>query len=158
MFFSSWRQHFNFIGHGKAAVKANSELSDQGRVLLLIARQLLEELGGSGFGNRAELRHDFFARARNDWRWGLFTLLLTMNRMERLTQGSRHKVQSFSLHGHIGEVPEWPNGPVSKTGVPSRVPRVRIPPSPLADAPEFCGCSAVFRGFLVRGLSSSRSS
>ena len=26
---------------------------------------------------------------------------------------------------------EWPNVPVSKTGVPSRVPRVRIPPSPL---------------------------
>ena len=30
-----------------------------------------------------------------------------------------------------GEVPEWPNGPVSKTGVPFGVPRVRIPPSPL---------------------------
>ncbi len=30
-----------------------------------------------------------------------------------------------------GEVTEWPNVPVSKTGVPARVPRVRIPPSPL---------------------------
>ena len=30
----------------------------------------------------------------------------------------------------IGEVLEWSNRPVSKTGVPSRVPWVRIPPSP----------------------------
>ena len=29
-----------------------------------------------------------------------------------------------------GEVPEWSNGAVSKTVVPSRVPRVRIPVSP----------------------------
>ncbi len=32
-------------------------------------------------------------------------------------------------HAH-GEVPEWPIGAVSKTVVPSRVPWVRIPPSP----------------------------
>ena len=32
--------------------------------------------------------------------------------------------------GHAGEVPEWPIGAVSKTVVPSRVPWVRIPPSP----------------------------
>lgn len=38
-----------------------------------------------------------------------------------------------------GEVPEWPNGPVSKTGVPFGVPRVRIPPSPLAIQPSRCG-------------------
>ena len=30
----------------------------------------------------------------------------------------------------IGEVPEWPNGAVSKTAVRVTVPRVRIPPSP----------------------------
>ena len=29
-----------------------------------------------------------------------------------------------------GEVPEWLIGPVSKTGVVARSPRVRIPPSP----------------------------
>ena len=29
-----------------------------------------------------------------------------------------------------GEVPEWSNGPDSKSGVPVRVPGVRIPPSP----------------------------
>src|SRR5438874_13785493 len=32
----------------------------------------------------------------------------------------------------FGEVPEWPIGPVSKTGVGASLPRVRIPPSPLA--------------------------
>src|SRR5207248_7576889 len=33
---------------------------------------------------------------------------------------------------HAGEVPERPNGPVSKTGVGLAPPRVRIPPSPLS--------------------------
>jgi integrase len=37
---------------------------------------------------------------------------------------------------HTGEVTEWPNVPVSKTGVPSRVPGVRIPPSPLFMHPQ----------------------
>src|SRR5215208_5136168 len=32
--------------------------------------------------------------------------------------------------GVPGEVPEWSIGPVSKTGVAARLPRVRIPPSP----------------------------
>ena len=31
-----------------------------------------------------------------------------------------------------GEVTEWPNVPVSKTGVGATSPRVRIPPSPLS--------------------------
>ena len=33
-------------------------------------------------------------------------------------------------HINNGEVPEWSNGAVSKTVVPVRVPRVRIPVSP----------------------------
>ena len=48
-----------------------------------------------------------------------------------------------------GEVPEWSIGPVSKTGVPLRVPWVRIPPSPptlffdetLIGRTPSCGCS-----------------
>ena len=36
----------------------------------------------------------------------------------------------YRAHGSFGEVPEWSNGPVSKTGVPFWVPRVRIPASP----------------------------
>jgi hypothetical protein len=37
-----------------------------------------------------------------------------------------------------GEVPEWPNGAVSKTVVPLWAPWVRIPPSPPA-MKDFCG-------------------
>ncbi len=46
------------------------------------------------------------------------------------------KIANFALanrKGHaliIGEVPEWSIGAVSKTVVPLRVPRVRIPVSP----------------------------
>jgi hypothetical protein len=47
-------------------------------------------------------------------------------------------MNNFPLHAHaqasietgIGEVPEWSIGAVSKTVVPSRGPRVRIPVSP----------------------------
>ena len=38
-----------------------------------------------------------------------------------------------------GEVTERPNVPVSKTGVPATVPRVRIPPSPLSYVAPGCG-------------------
>ncbi len=34
------------------------------------------------------------------------------------------------MFGAAGEVPEWLNGPVLKTGVRASVPWVRIPPSP----------------------------
>src|SRR5262245_49635937 len=52
----------------------------------------------------------------------------------------------------LGEVPEWPIGPVSKTGVDASLPRVRIPPSPLckpvqADA-AWRKKPRLFRGFL----------
>ena len=40
---------------------------------------------------------------------------------------SRHKMLA---HLCFGEVTEWPIVLVSKTSVPARVPRVRIPPSP----------------------------
>ena len=42
--------------------------------------------------------------------------------------------------GFIGEVAEWPNAPVLKTGVGSNLPWVRIPPSPLwnADTGTLC--------------------
>src|SRR5438105_3914666 len=38
--------------------------------------------------------------------------------------------------GIVGEVPERPIGPVSKTGVDASLPRVRIPPSPLGPDPS----------------------
>lgn len=49
------------------------------------------------------------------------------------------KITNFALanrKGHAlttGEVPEWSIGAVSKTVVPLRVPRVRIPASPLKE-------------------------
>ena len=41
-----------------------------------------------------------------------------------------HPEMFARLAPRAGEVPEWPNGPVSKTGEPARVPGVQIPPSP----------------------------
>ena len=40
----------------------------------------------------------------------------------------------------LGEVPERSNGTVLKTVVPERVPRVRIPPSPLIKKYNLKGC------------------
>jgi hypothetical protein len=45
--------------------------------------------------------------------------------------GSRPRTAAIKQRRRPGEVPEWSNGPVSKTGVRATVPRVRIPPSPL---------------------------
>ena len=41
------------------------------------------------------------------------------------------RTDSHLLNDYSGEVSEWLKEPVSKTGVPFGVPRVRIPPSPL---------------------------
>ena len=38
--------------------------------------------------------------------------------------------QKIAMFCAAGEVPEWLNGPVLKTGVRASVPWVRIPPSP----------------------------
>ncbi len=45
------------------------------------------------------------------------------------------KLTYYSQTISLGEVPEWFNGTVSKTVVPSPVPRVRIPPSPIIICP-----------------------
>ena len=42
------------------------------------------------------------------------------------------------MFGAAGEVPEWLNGPVLKTGVRASVPWVRIPPSPPASFTKPC--------------------
>ena len=58
------------------------------------------------------------------------------------------KITNFALanrKGHaliIGEVPEWSIGAVSKTVVPLRVPRVRIPAFPLRKQLNFSGFRA----------------
>src|SRR5262249_25642963 len=59
------------------------------------------------------------------------------NLVPRTVQSGNLRVPAFSpscsapIITSTGEVPEWPIGPVSKTGVGAILPRVRIPPSPL---------------------------
>ena len=66
----------------------------------------------------------------------------------RAWQAKRHRVGNRTFRSrpkrprcraYRGEVPEWSNGTVSKTVVPSRVPWVRIPPSP-----PFSGIKVLF--------------
>ena len=59
-----------------------------------------------------------------------------------------------------GEVPEWSNGTVSKTVVRSRVPRVRIPPSPPHNTNHPVGVICVIRSVeaLMRTLRFDKSS
>ena len=45
----------------KAGIEADAELADQLRVLLLVAGQALEELGGAGLGDGAEVRDRLLA-------------------------------------------------------------------------------------------------
>lgn len=55
----------------------------------------------------------------------------TKAEMPLLMQGMRgRKIKKINGRMPFGEVPEWPIGPVSKTGVAATRPRVRIPPSP----------------------------
>src|SRR5262245_49285920 len=66
----------------------------------------------------------------------------------------------MSVIARKGEMPEWLIGPVSKTGVPARVPRVRIPLSPFVlhlVAAISASRNALFRDyFLVMGINWSR--
>ena len=51
--------HFHFIGHDESRIEAHAKLTDQLRILLLIARELLEEVGGARFGDRAQMGDRF---------------------------------------------------------------------------------------------------
>ena len=54
-----------------------------------------------------------------------------------------------------GEVAEWPNAPVSKTGMPERASRVRISPSPLinnAPAATSVAAGVCVGAFMILGL------
>ena len=46
-------QHRHFLGDDEGAVEPHSELTDEAGILLLIAGQLREELGGAGLGDGA---------------------------------------------------------------------------------------------------------
>jgi hypothetical protein len=54
-------QHFDPIGHDECGVETHAELADERGVLLLVAGELLEELGGSGARDGAEMRDGIFA-------------------------------------------------------------------------------------------------
>ena len=55
------RQHLDTIRDDEGRIEAHAELADELRVLLLIARQLLEELRGAGAGDGAEVRDRLLA-------------------------------------------------------------------------------------------------
>lgn len=47
------RVHIDLVGDDEGAVEPHPELADQVGVLLLVAAQVLEEIGGAGLGDRA---------------------------------------------------------------------------------------------------------
>ncbi len=63
--FARWRagttaEHFDLIGNDERRVEADTELTDQVRVLLLVARQVFHEIGGAGLGDRAQVGDHVF--------------------------------------------------------------------------------------------------
>ena len=98
-------------------------------------------------------------RAQMPWAGGFFhcvkrAIPLTRSGPERLPLMSLEIRWKAFRDGAIipspqgnGEVAEWPNAPVSKTGMPERASRVRISPSPLNRAQ--CRCDAGPCFFLV---------
>lgn len=55
------RVHIDLVGDDERAIEAHAELADQVGVLLLVATEVLEEIGGAGLGNRAQVRDRIFA-------------------------------------------------------------------------------------------------
>ena len=55
------RKHLDTFGHDEGRVEAHAELADELRILLLVAREFLEELGGAGARDGAEMRNDLLA-------------------------------------------------------------------------------------------------
>ena len=54
-------EHFHFVRHDERGVETNTELTDQLAVFFLVARQLLEELGGAGLGDGAQVGNHIVA-------------------------------------------------------------------------------------------------
>ena len=55
------RQHLDPVGDDEGRIEADAELADQLRILLLVAGQALEELGGARLGDGAQVRDRFVA-------------------------------------------------------------------------------------------------
>ena len=52
---SATGEHFDLVGDDKGAVETHAELTDQGRVLLLVTGQVLHEVGGARLGDGAQV-------------------------------------------------------------------------------------------------------
>lgn len=51
----------DLVGDDEGAVETDAELADQVRILLLVARQVLQEVGGPGLGDGAQVSHHILA-------------------------------------------------------------------------------------------------
>ena len=54
-------QHFDPLGDDECGIEADPELADELRILLRVAGELAEELGGAGFGDGAQVAHGLLA-------------------------------------------------------------------------------------------------
>ena len=50
-------EYFNLVGNDEGRVEAHAELADQVRIFLLVAREVLHEIGGARFGDGAQVGH-----------------------------------------------------------------------------------------------------
>jgi len=57
--------YVNLVGDDECGVKADTELTDQVRVFLLIARQVLHEISGAGLGDGTQVGNRVFAAHAN---------------------------------------------------------------------------------------------
>lgn len=55
------RIHVDLVGDDEGAIEPHAELADQVGVLLLVAAQVLKEVGSAGLGDRAQMRDRIFA-------------------------------------------------------------------------------------------------
>ncbi len=62
--------------------------------------------------------------------WNQYKLLYIYSKADHALGGNHAATVLHDNTKYIGEVAEWSNAPVSKTGKPERVSRVQIPPSP----------------------------
>ena len=49
-------EHIHLVGNDERGIEAHAELADQPRILLLIAGEILQEVGGTGLGDGAQVR------------------------------------------------------------------------------------------------------
>ncbi len=58
-------EHFDLVGNDECRVEAHAELTDQVRILLLVARQVFHEISGAGFGDGPQVGNHIFTAHAN---------------------------------------------------------------------------------------------